>query len=237
MLRPNLSSIRFRLAHDGYVFKTKPVRNSRLKPMYFKQIQKHGDNFSYIVADEKTREAAVVDPSYNADEIAHTLKAGDFRLKYIINTHGHSDHTTGNEALRSNSFGAKVVAHKFSSIDPDIVVDEGDILQIGTIQIKILYTPGHTPDGICLLVDGKILLTGDTLFVGECGRVDMPGGNAKDLYQSFFNKLLKLNDEVEVYPGHDYGVKPNSTIGEERRSNYVLQPRTLQDFIEFMGVP
>ena len=73
--------------------------------------------------------------------------------------------------------------------------------------------------------------------VGECGRVDMPGGNAKDLYQSFFNKLLKLNDEVEVYPGHDYGVKPNSTIGEERRSNYVLQPRTLQDFIEFMGVP
>jgi hydroxyacylglutathione hydrolase len=217
--------------------KTKPVRNSRSKPMYFKQIQKHGDNFSYIVADEKTREAAVVDPSYNADEITRILKAENFRLKYVINTHGHSDHTAGNGTLRSRSFGAKVVAHKFSRTDRDIVVDDGDILQIGTIQIKIIYTPGHTPDGICLLVDGKILLTGDTLFVGECGRIDMPGGNARNLYSSFFNKLLKLSDDIEVYPGHDYGLKQKSTIGEERRTNYVLQPRTLQDFIEFMGTP
>src|SRR5512136_1874917 len=110
--------------------KTRPVRNSRSKPMYFNQIQKHGDNFSYIVADEKTREAAVVDPSHNADEIARILTAENCRLKYIINTHGHSDHTAGNGTLRSHSFGAKVVAHKFSSIDYDIVVDDSDILQI-----------------------------------------------------------------------------------------------------------
>ena len=216
--------------------KINPVRSLRLADMYFKQIQQHGDNFSYIVADQKTHEAAVVDSSYNAGEIARVLKAEQFKPKYIINTHGHSDHTAGNEELL-NLFEAKVVAHRISITNRDIVVDDGDVLKIGTVQIKIIYTPGHTPDGICLLVDEKKLLTGDTLFVGECGRTDMPGGNAKDLYSSFFNKLLKLNDDVEVYPGHDYGVSPKSTVGEERRSNYVLKPRSLDEFLEFMGTP
>lgn len=204
--------------------------------MYFRQVQQHSDNFSYIVADEKTREAVVVDSSYNASEIARILKTEQFKLKYIVNTHGHSDHTAGNEELLS-SFGGKVVAHKLSRINRDIIVDDGDILAIGSVSIRIIYTPGHTPDGICLLVDEKRLLTGDTLFVGECGRTDMPGGNAKELYASFFKKLLKLDDEIEVYPGHDYGLKPTSTIGEEKRSNYVLQPRSLQEFLEFMGSP
>jgi glyoxylase-like metal-dependent hydrolase (beta-lactamase superfamily II) len=204
--------------------------------MYFRQVHQHGDNFSYIVADEKTREAAVVDSSYNANEIARIIKAEQFKLRYLVNTHGHSDHTAGNEELLS-LFGGKVVAHKLSRINRHMVVEDGDILAVGSNQIRIIYTPGHTPDGICLLVDEKKLLTGDTLFVGECGRTDMPGGSAKELYSTFFNKLLKLNDEIEVYPGHDYGVKPKSTIGEERRSNYVLQPRTLQEFLEFMGTP
>jgi glyoxylase-like metal-dependent hydrolase (beta-lactamase superfamily II) len=88
-----------------------------------------------------------------------------------------------------------------------------------------------------LLVDGKILLTGDTLFVGECGRTDLPGGDPKSLYASFFDKLLKLDDAVVVYPGHDYGAKPSSTIGEERMYNYVLQPRSLGEFISFMRSP
>jgi glyoxylase-like metal-dependent hydrolase (beta-lactamase superfamily II) len=85
-----------------------------------------------------------------------------------------------------------------------------------------------------LLVDNQKLLTGDTLFVGECGRIDLPGGNSKSLYDSLFNKLLKIDDSVEVYPGHDYGPKRYSTIGEQRRTNYVLQPRSLNDFIAFM---
>jgi glyoxylase-like metal-dependent hydrolase (beta-lactamase superfamily II) len=101
----------------------------------------------------------------------------------------------------------------------------------------VLYTPGHTPDGICLLVDNQKLLTGDTLFVGECGRTDLPGGNAKILYDSLFNKLLKLDDAIEVYPGHDYGVKPSSTIGYERKTNYVLKPRNLKEFLAFMNQP
>ena len=201
--------------------------------MIFKQIQQHGDNFSYVIADESTLEAAVVDSSFNAGEILRVLKTENLGLKYIINTHGHSDHTAGNAELLS-VFNAQTVAHNLSRINAAIMVNDGDILHVGNVPIKVIHTPGHTPDGICLLVDNNKLLTGDTLFVGECGRIDLPGGNSKSLYDSLFNKLLKIDDSVEVYPGHDYGPKRYSTIGEQRRTNYVLQPRGLNDFIEFM---
>ena len=204
--------------------------------MFFKQIQKHGDNFSYVIADEKTKEAAVVDSSFNSGVIIELLKNNKFNLKYIINTHGHSDHTAGNQELTS-AFGAKVVAHELSKVNFDVAVVDGDILGVGQISLKVIYTPGHTIDSICLLVDNKKLLTGDTLFVGECGRTDFSGGNTKSMYDSLFNKLSKINDDVEVYPGHDYGVKPSSTIGEEKKSNYTLQPRSIEDFIDFMNSP
>ena len=204
--------------------------------MYLKQMQQHGDNFSYIIADEKTREAVVVDSSYNAGEITRILKTEELHLKYLINTHGHSDHTAGDEELRFN-FGVKTIAHKLSRNNPDITIEDGDEIKVGSVRIKVIYTPGHTPDGICLLVDGKKLLTGDTLFVGECGRTDMTGGDSAKLYNSLFDKLMKLRDDIEVYPGHDYGPKPRSTIGEERKSNYVLRPRTVEEFKAFMGTP
>jgi glyoxylase-like metal-dependent hydrolase (beta-lactamase superfamily II) len=204
--------------------------------MYFKQVQQHGDNFSYIIADEKAQEAVVVDPSFNAGEITRILREKGFHLRYVINTHGHSDHTAGNEELRFN-FGAQTIAHRLSLIKPDLAVEDNEVIHIGAIKIKVIYTPGHSPDEICLLVDGRKLLTGDTLFVGNCGRTDMPGGDAATLFYSLFDKLLKLNDDVEVYPGHDYGTKPRSTIGEERRTNFVLEPRTVQEFVEFMRYP
>ena len=204
--------------------------------MFFKQIQQHGDNFSYVIADEKTKEAAVVDSSFNASAIIACLNTKKFSLKYVINTHGHSDHTAGNQELAS-LFGAKIVAYKRSKISYDIPVDDGDTINVGKISVKIIYTPGHTTDSICLLIDNQKLLTGDTLFVGECGRTDFPGGNSKSMYDSLFGKLIKLDNKVEVYPGHDYGVKPSSTIGEEKKSNYTLQPRSLKDFIEFMNQP
>jgi hydroxyacylglutathione hydrolase len=204
--------------------------------MFFRQVQQHGDNFSYIITDDTTQEAAVVDSSFNAGEIARILTAENLNLQYIINTHSHSDHTAGNAELRS-MFNAKIVAHKLSKISADVKVDDGDIIQIGNIPVKVIYTPGHTSDSISLLVDNQKLLTGDTLFVGECGRTDMPGGNSKNMYNSLFNKILKLNDEIEVYPGHDYGLKLFSTIGEEKQSNYTLQPRSLTEFIEFMNQP
>ena len=204
--------------------------------MFFRQIQQHSDNFSYIVADDITRDTAVIDSSYNAGEITRILKAENLNLKYVINTHGHSDHTAGNEELRS-MFNAKIVAHKLSRINADIKVDDGDFIRTGNISLKVFHTPGHTPDSICLLVDNQKLLTGDTLFIGECGRTDLPGGNSKNMYESLFHKILKLPDDVEVYPGHDYGSKPFSTIGEERRSNYTLEPRSLAEFIQFLSEP
>ena len=204
--------------------------------MFFRQVQQHGDNFSYIIADDATQESVVVDSSFNAGEIIRILTAENLKLKYIINTHSHSDHTAGNEELRS-IFNARTVAHKLSRINADIAVNDGDIIHLGSILVKVIHTPGHTPDSICLLVNNQKLLTGDTLFVDECGRTDLAGGNSKSLYNSLFYKILKLNDDVEVYPGHDYGSKPSSTIGEERRLNYTLVPRSLAEFIEFMNQP
>jgi len=204
--------------------------------MFFRQIQQHSDNFSYIIADEDSKEATVVDSSYNADELTKIIKHERLKLKYVINTHGHSDHTAGNTELVSD-FAAKLVAHKQSKIPHDISVEDGDVLCVGKISIRIIYTPGHTTDSICLLVENQKLLTGDTLFVGECGRTDFPGGSSKSMYDSLFNKLMKLDDVLEVYPGHDYGLKPSSTIGEERKSNYTLKPRSVEDFIEFMKEP
>ena len=203
--------------------------------MYFKQIKYRGDNFSYIIADEASGEAAVVDPSFNVDAIILILKDQNFSLKYIINTHGHADHTAGNEELKA-AFQSKIVAHKLSHVNQDISIVDGDTIRLGAISIKVMHTPGHTPDGICLLIDGK-LLTGDTLFVGECGRTDLSGGSAEDMYTSLLQKIAKLDDSIEVYPGHDYGPFPNSTIAQEKQTNYTLQNRTLRQFIQFMQTP
>jgi len=203
--------------------------------MFFKQVKHHGDNFSYIVADEDTKEAAVVDPSFNADAIVAIAKDQNLKVKYIINTHHHTDHTAGNEEVRS-VFGAKVVAHQLSHVHKDVSVVDGDSIKLGKVVIKVIHTPGHTSDSICLLVDNK-LLTGDTLFVGECGRTDLPGGDPKNMYNSLFQRLMKLDDTVEVYPGHDYGLKDHSTIGAERRTNYTLKTRTLEEFVAFMRQP
>jgi hydroxyacylglutathione hydrolase len=203
--------------------------------VFFKQVKRHGDNFSYIVADDLTKEAAVVDPSFNVDAIVAVAKDQNLNVKYIIDTHNHADHTAGNEEVRS-VFSAKVVAHQLSHVRKDVTVVDGDTIRLGKVVIRVIHTPGHTTDGICLLVDNK-LLTGDTLFVGECGRTDLPGGSSESMYGSLFHKLLKLDDDVEVYPGHDYGPKNHSTIGVERRTNYVLQKRTLEEFVEFMRQP
>jgi len=176
-----------------------------------------------------------VDPSFNSDAIAQILKDHNLSARYVINTHEHMDHTVGNKEIKS-MFGTKVVAHQLSTINQDISVAEGDILRVGTLDIRIIHTPGHSPDSICLLVDGT-LLTGDTLFVGECGRTDLEGGNAEDMYHSLFDKLMKLDDKIKVYPGHDYGKTRHSTIGLERKNNYTLANRTLDEFIEFMKEP
>ena len=189
-------------------------------------------NFTYVIADEKTRAAAVIDPSWDLEKVLDVLKSNDLKLKYIINTHTHFDHVLGNEQLAALT-GAKIIMHRNSALEKDMTVDDNDIIQLGNIGIKVFHTPGHSKDGICLLVENK-LFTGDTLFVGNCGRIDLPGGSAAELYDSLFGKLAKLDDQIEIYPGHDYGSRPYSTIGEEKRNNYVLKPRTKEEFLLFM---
>ncbi len=204
--------------------------------MFFNQVQGRGDNFSYVIGDEHLRKAAVVDVSFNSAEIIRILNQNKFVLEFIISTHGHSDHTAENTHLKT-TMGGKIVAHNLASFEADTKVADGQILKVGEIELKVIHTPGHTPDSICLLANNERLLTGDTLFVGECGRTDLPGGNPRSMYHSLFEKLLKLDDDIKVYPGHNYGVKPFSMIGEEKRSNYVLRPRSIEEFVEFMSEP
>ena len=203
--------------------------------MFFEQVKHRGDNFSYIVADDVSKEAVVIDPSFNGAEIIRLSRSRHLNVRYIINTHGHWDHVANNEDIKT-AYGAEVIAHKLSKVNKNLDVVDGNIIRVGNINIKVIHTPGHSPDSICLLVDHK-LLTGDTLFVGECGRTDLPNGSSVDMYNSLFKKLMKLSDDIEVYPGHDYGSKPHSTIGEEKSTNYTLEKRTLDQFIEFMQQP
>lgn len=199
-----------------------------LNAMLFKQIKAVGDNFTYVIADPESREAAVVDPSFNVKPIIRILEENRLKLKYIICTHHHFDHTAEVDFFKTR-FGAKVVAHKLSAIEKDIEVEDGSVIEVGSIKINVIHTPGHTEDSICLLFDNK-LLTGDTLFVGGCGRTDLPGGDTEKLYQSLYNKILKLEDSVEIYPGHDYGPTPSSTIGLEKSCNPSLRQKSIEDF-------
>jgi glyoxylase-like metal-dependent hydrolase (beta-lactamase superfamily II) len=203
--------------------------------MLFVQIKEAGDNFSYLIADESTKEAAIVDPSQNGSRISRLVKENNLKLKYILVTHHHRDHLGDSYELRS-LLGGLIVAHESSVLEKDVAVADGEVLEVGSIRLKVIHTPGHTPDGICVLADGK-LMTGDTLFIGECGRTDLPGGDPSKMYDSLFHKLAALDGKTEVYPGHDYGPTPSSTLEEQRRTNYTLKGRTIDEFIEFMAEP
>jgi hydroxyacylglutathione hydrolase len=191
-------------------------------------------NFSYIIADESNGDAAIVDPSWNLEIIFEALKKNKWRAKYVINTHSHFDHVLGNEQVAEIT-GAQIVQHEDSQLLKQISVSEGDVVKLGDFPIRILHTPGHSPDSICLVIDGHLVFTGDTLFIGNCGRVDLPDSNPKDMYTSLFEKVAKLDESLTVYPGHDYGPRPTSTIGQEKKTNYVLRPRSMEEFLEFMA--
>ena len=196
--------------------------------MIFQQIRAGGDrNFGYLIGDEETREAAVVDPSYSPERLIQAAKEHNLKIVYVIGTHAHGDHVTGNPAIRGKT-DARIVMHTSSPGSVDIRVADGDTLKLGNLELKVIHTPGHTPDGICILVGDK-LVTGDTLFVGKVGGTGTDEA-ARIEHDSLFNKLMKLNDAIEVYPGHDYGVAPTSTIGHERQTNPFLLRRDFKDF-------
>jgi glyoxylase-like metal-dependent hydrolase (beta-lactamase superfamily II) len=190
-------------------------------------------NFTYVLEDEKTGEAVLVDPSWDLDAVEQLIIRNNLKIKYIINTHHHFDHTIGNEAM-ANATGAKIIQHEASTLKHDIAVKNGDKIHFGGSEITVFHTPGHSKDSICLVGDGKIL-TGDTLFVGNCGRIDLPGGSANELYHSLFDVLAKLDDNLVMYSGHNYGTRPVSTLGEQKETNFVMESRTEEEFVELLG--
>ena len=190
-------------------------------------------NFCYVVADEETNECIIIDPSWDLEKIEEVITRNDLKVKYIVNTHHHFDHTIGNKAM-ADSTGAKIIQNEESTLEHNITIKDGDKIQFGNSTLEVVHTPGHSKDSICLIGDGKIF-SGDTLFVGNCGRVDLPGGSAKELYHSLFDKLYNMDENLELYSGHNYGSSPVSTIGKEKKMNFVMQKRTEQEFIEMMG--
>ncbi len=190
-------------------------------------------NFTYIVEDEDTNEAILIDPSWELVELELIIKRNDLKIKYIVNTHHHFDHTMGNEAM-AVSTKAPIIQHAFSELKHDITVKDGDYIEFGNSKLKVIHTPGHSKDSICLVGDYQIF-SGDTLFVGNCGRVDLPGGSAKELYHSLFDILYALDDDLVLYSGHNYGSSETSTIGQEKITNHIMQKQTEQQFVEMMG--
>lgn len=190
-------------------------------------------NFTYILEDEDTGESIILDPSWNLDEIQKVITRYDLKVKYIVNTHHHFDHTLGNEAMAKET-EAKILQHESSTLKHDITLIDEQKIKFGNSQLTVFHTPGHSKDSICLVGDGKIF-TGDTLFVGNCGRVDLPGGSAQELYHSLFDILYKMDESLVLYPGHNYGSTPISTLANEKKSNFVLQKRSEQEFVELMG--
>jgi len=190
-------------------------------------------NFTYVVEDENTNEGIIIDPSWDLDQIETIIKRNNLKIKYIVNTHHHFDHTLGNEGMKELT-NAKIIQHEESELKHDISVKDGDVIEFGDSKLTVLHTPGHSKDSICLIGE-KIFFSGDTLFVGNCGRTDLPGGNAKDLYHSLFDIIYSLDEDLVLYSGHNYGHSLTSTIRKEKSTNLVLQKRTEQEFVNMMG--
>jgi hydroxyacylglutathione hydrolase len=190
-------------------------------------------NFTYLVAESEGGDGAVIDPSFGVHPVLEAVDRRRVKVRFILNTHSHQDHVAGNADVRDRT-GAKVVAHRVAPLHQDVSVEDGDAIKAGRLSIQVLHTPGHTKDSVLYLFEGH-LATGDTLFVGECGRTDLPGGDPSEMYDSLLGRVISLDDGLVVLPGHDYGVTPTSTIGREKRENYTLQPRTREEFLKFLA--
>lgn len=190
---------------------------------FVKQFRTGGDrNFGYLAADGESRKALVVDPSYSPDLIASFAAEHSYTIAYVFCTHGHGDHTEGNRSIEDLT-GRKALLHGDREDSTGTVVDDGAVFPLGSLSARIIHTPGHTDDSLCLHV-GDALFTGDTLFVGKVGGTWTDGDAGRE-YASLHEKLMKLPGETRVFPGHDYGTAPESTIDEERATNpFLLQP-------------
>jgi hydroxyacylglutathione hydrolase len=210
-------------------------------------------NFVYLIGCVESREAAVVDPAWDAGEILNLARGADLSIRHILLTHGHPDHTNALESLleatnarvyihsdevdymrevaRSFGMSTEFLASRAGNIQ---TVSDGEKIQLGKLTVKCLHTPGHSPGSQCFLIENS-LFSGDTLFVDACGRVDMPGGDPRKMWWSLNHTLRALDDTTVVYPGHDYGGSPTSTIGEQKQSNPYMRCDSVQQFIQDMS--
>lgn len=219
--------------------------------LYLKQVELgQMANYVYFIGSTTTKEVAVVDPAWEIDRIVNLAQADDMRITHILVTHTHPDHVGG------KLFGLEIqgIAELLEKVDAKVVINKaeagyltplsgrnivraehGQTLNLGDVSITLIHTPGHTPGSQCFLVQDR-LVSGDTLFIGSCGRVDLPGSNPEQMYDSLVNKLMKLDDKTVVLPGHNYaGGRTSSSIGEERRRNPYVQFRSVSEFLRAMG--
>jgi sulfur dioxygenase len=205
--------------------------------MIFRQLfDKDTSTYTYLIADEKTKEAALIDSvREQVDRDVKLIEDLGLTLKYAIETHVHADHVTGAGSLRQVLPSTQVVVHAASEADcADVLINDGDVLKVGDIEIKALYTPGHTNTCTSYQV-GDMLFTGDTLLIGGCGRTDFQAGDAGKLYDSIQDKLFSQPDSSKVYTGHDYNGLTMSTIGEEKANNPRLgNNKPKSDFVALM---
>ena len=208
-----------------------------MTPFYLKQVEVGlMRNFNYLIGDPATRECAYVDPAWEVDRLLRLAREEGYRVKKILLTHNHFDHVEGVEEVVRLT-GAEVYIHPNDEAPIKrgkariLHANGGMEIKIGGLKIVALHTPGHTPGSTCYLIDDLHLMTGDTLFQGNCGRCDLPGGDSKKLFESL-QQLKSLEPATKVYPGHDYGHTPVTTIGYEKQHNPTLQSKYFREFEE-----
>jgi glyoxylase-like metal-dependent hydrolase (beta-lactamase superfamily II) len=199
--------------------------------IFFEQIRSSGC-LSYILGCKGGKACVVIDPELDkADDYVALAQFFESKLVYAIDTHTHADHNSACKIMRER-YGIKVIMHRCADAPyVDMRVEEGDEITFGQQALRVIHTPGHTQDAMCLLFKDRIF-TGDTLLIGGCGRTDLPGGNAEAQYQSLM-KLKALCDEIRVYPGHDYR-EAVSTMGDEKQKNARMLITTQEEFVNFM---
>ena len=204
--------------------------------MIFKQLfDNKSSTYTYLLASDKGREALIIDPVIeNTNEYISLLKELDLRLVKVIDTHIHADHVTALNELSKQTDCTKIMGEKSKSEVIDLHVKDDDKIKIENIELKVLYTPGHTDCSYSFLMKDRVF-TGDTLLINGTGRTDFQNGSAKDQYNSLFNKLLKLPEKTIVLPAHDYNGKTSSTIGNEIKNNPRLQVNSADQYIEIMN--
>ena len=204
--------------------------------MIFKQLfDTKSSTYTYLIASAKGREALIIDPVIeNVDSYINLLNELELKLVKVIDTHIHADHVTGASKLKNISKCSTIMGDHSPANTVDIKVKDDEYIHLDSLKIRAMYTPGHTSDSYSFLMD-NYLFSGDTLLINGTGRTDFQNGNAKDAYNSIFNKLLKLPEETLLYPAHDYKGEKVSTIGKEKKQNPRLQVKSADEYVEIMN--